>query len=334
VASELLTHSRLRSFRACPRQHYYSYVQGYRPRREHPALAFGTAAHGCLETYWLARRDGADDPGARALAAMPREMDPFARARLETMLVGYVARWDAEDVEVLEVEVEFTLPLLNPATGHATPKFRLGGKIDLLLRERATGRVRIVEHKTTARDPGPGSEYRDALALDGQISQYFLGAEALGYAPDDCVYDVLVKPGLEPLQATPPEKRRYTKPTKKDPVARLYANQREHDETVDEYRERLFATLEEDPTRYVATIDVPRLEAERDEYHADVWDLAAEIRLSARTGRARRNPDACHRFGTPCPYLPVCQHRAAIDDPVLFEHAGPHPELTEAGRAA
>ena len=49
---ELLTSSRLKSFRACPRQHFYAHVEGYRPAREAPAMAFGTAVHEALAAWW------------------------------------------------------------------------------------------------------------------------------------------------------------------------------------------------------------------------------------------------------------------------------------------
>lgn len=317
---QLLTHSRLRSYRACPRQHRYAYTLGYRAVREAHALVFGTAAHTCLQAYWEARRDGHHDPADAAFRAISLT-DEFDRVRLEAMLVAYTSRWDNEQVEVLEVERQFELPLINPETGYASLTFRMAGKIDLLLRL-ADGRVAIVDHKTTSRDPSAGSEYRDELAMDGQITQYFLGAESLGYAPEVAIWDVLVKPGIKPLLATPAESRKYTK------AGKLYANQRDRDETLDEYRERLFAEVSADPAKFIQVFEVPRLDCERAEYDGDVWDMAAEIRASERTGRARRNPDSCRRYGTPCAYLPVCQKRASIEDTTLYQLTGPNPELS------
>lgn len=326
---QLLTNSRIKSYRACPRQHRNSYTLGYSPIREAPALAFGTATHSCLQAYWEARRVSSPmSPFDRAIAAIPANMDPFARARLEAMLVAYTASWDNERVEVIFEEREFRLPLINPDTGHPSKTFELAGKIDLMLRLE-DGRVAIVEHKTRSGDAAAGSDYRDALVLDGQITQYFLGAESLGYAPDVCIYDVLLKPNTRPALATPHEVRRYTK------TGALYASQRERDETVDEYRDRLLADVSSGPSKYVQTFEVARLDDERDEYNGDIWDIAAEIRASERTGRSRRNPDSCHRYGSPCSYLPVCQRRASLEDTTLYKLTVQHPELaTKEGDAA
>jgi hypothetical protein len=326
---QLLTTSGIKAYSACPRQYRYAYALGYRRVTQPDALAFGTAVHLALEAYWRSRKTGESAPAAAAFDAhAATDLLGPARARAEAMVTAYAAAWGAESVEVLEVEREFRLPLVNPATGHASPRWKLGGKIDLILRL-ADGRTAIVEHKTTSRDPGPGSEYRDALALDGQVSQYFLGAEALGYAPDLCLYDVLVKPAIKPLEATPEASRRYRKSD-----GQLDARQRERDETLDEYRERVLSAVAASPEKFLARIEVPRLEAEREEYQGDLWDLAAEIRLAERTGRARRNTAACWRYGSPCEFLPVCQKRASLEDPALYHRPGAHPELDEAGQAA
>lgn len=236
------------------------------------------------------------------------------------MVEAYCMTWDARAVEVLAVETEFQLPLVNPRTGAPSTRWRLGGKIDLVLRL-ADGRIAIVEHKTTSADLGAGMEYRDRLVMDGQITLYFRGGEALGHAVDVCIYDVLAKPALRPLKATPPESQKR----KKDGT--LYAGQRENDETPEEYGVRIAECFEKDAAKYLVTIEVPRLESERTESDWDVWQTAARMREDTRSGHAPRNPDACHRYGSTCPYLGVCQHRAAIDDPTLFQHEGAHPEL-------
>jgi hypothetical protein len=54
--------------------------------------------------------------------------------------------------------------------------------------------------------------------MDGQVSTYFDGAASLGLDVAGCIYDVIGKPGIRPLQATPVEARKYTKPTKAEPV--------------------------------------------------------------------------------------------------------------------
>lgn len=328
MLSNLLTASRLRSFRACARQHHLRYELGYVPAQDAPALRFGTLVHTALEAWWLAQAAPGRDPFDDALRALPDAgaLDPFEAARLTAMLAGYDAAWGewARGVQVLGVELQFDHPLVNPATGYPSLTWRMGGKIDALVRL-PDGRVAVVEHKTSSDKAEPGSAYRARLAMDGQVSAYIEGAQALGYPADLVVYDVLVKPALRPLLSTPPEARRFTK------AGTLYASQRAQDEDPAEYRERLLAALGEAPEQHYLHVEVVRLEGEREEHRYDTWQLGKMIREGELSGFAPRNPDACHRYGSPCPYWPVCTGIASLDDPAAFRRVeNVHPELQPA----
>jgi RecB family exonuclease len=320
-----LTSSRLRSFRACPRQHQYRYTRGMRSVRTAEPLVFGTLIHRALEGYWIARRDGVADRHGAAVSAIPADTDPYLRARAEAMLAGYTELWDREaDLAVLAVEVTFSLPLVNPETGARSRTWTLAGRLDVLVRL-ADGRIAVIEHKTTSEDAEAGSTYRQRLTLDGQVSVYFDGADSLasayGYESVAVViYDVLVKPGARPLHATPEAERKYTKATKTEP-SRLYANQRDRDETADEYRERCVTAIAADPNAYYQRVEVVRLSTERDEHAFDVWQLGEAIRHSERTGKAPRNPDACFRYGSACEFWPVCSGTASLSDPSAYRRA-------------
>ncbi len=186
----------------------------------------------------------------------------------------------------------------------------------------------MVEHKTSSEDIRPGSEYWRRLRMDGQVSVYYEGATSLGYTVGGCLYDVIGKPGIRPLSATPMEKRKYTKPTKAEPVSRLYAGQREHDETPEEFRDRLLIAVAEDPEGYYQRGEVVRLEAEREEALFDIWQIGQQIREASLAKRAPRNPDACKNYGRTCPFFDVCTGQASLDDPKLFRISeGAHPEL-------
>lgn len=266
----------------------------------------------------------------------PRDSrDLAARIRAEELLRLYDARWRDALVEPLAVEVEFLCPMLNPATGAASQTYELAGKLDVLGRlwhldgERPNSESVFVEHKTTSEDVRPGGAYRRRLRGDGQVSLYVDGAHALGLDVAACIYDVIVKPRIVPLSATPVEARRYTKPTKADPVPRLYANQRERDETPDEYRTRLRKALEAAPDAFLLREDVVRLDGELDEARADVWHTARMIRESELARRAPRNPAACQAFGRDCEFFEVCYGGASIDDTTLYRRiADAHEELS------
>ena len=173
----------------------------------------------------------------------------------------------------------------------------------------------VVEHKTTSADITPGSPYWRRLALDAQVSLYLGGAGSL-------LYDVIKKPSLRPLRATPVEARRYTK------AGTLYAAQREADETPDAYEARLLADIAQHPDAYYQRGTVVRTEEEAQEAGRDVWMTARMIRESRYLDAWPRNPSACDAYGRTCDYWPVCSGTASIDDDVLYRDAGAqHEEL-------
>lgn len=323
--SRLLTTSRLKTARSCQREHHYRYGLGYRPVDTDGVLRFGTLVHAGLEQWWLNRWDNARRLEC-ALAALDGETDPYERMRAEVMLRGYEARWSEDRYDPIAVEAEFRGPVVNPATGKPSVTWQLAGKLDVLARHIDTGAVVVIEHKTSSEDVSTGSDYWKRLRLDSQVSIYFDGAAALGYQVDACIYDVLAKPGIRPLKATPVEKRQTVKGT-----GRLYANQRENDETPEEYGVRLATLIAENPEKYLTRGEVVRLDDERKEAAADVWDLGRQIRDAELAGRYPRNPDACVRYGRTCRFFGVCTHEQSLDDPTRFERLdSPHTELSQA----
>lgn len=222
----------------------------------------------------------------------------------------------------------------------------------------------VVEHKTTSADITPGSPYWRRLTLDAQVSLYLGGAGSL-------LYDVIRKPTLRPLKATPVEARRYTLPKSRacplcrtrsgaataphaysadgapavpgaggptmlcvdgriitDPGGKLYADQRDADETPDAYEARLLADIAQHPDAYYQRGTVVRTEEEAQEAGRDVWMTARMIRESRYLDAWPRNPSACDAYGRTCDYWPVCSGTASIDDDVLYRDAGAqHEEL-------
>ncbi len=307
-AIQLMTTSRLKVARSCQRQHDMMFRQGYRPTETAGPRRFGSLFHAGLEALWHAWLVGetwTDRDGAAALAG---EADPFERAKAEELLRGYALRWADEPYDVLAVEQEFSVPMINPATGAPSRTWRLAGKIDAIIRDRRDGRVFIVEHKTSSEQITPGSEYWKRLRMDGQVSIYYAGARALGHDVAGCLYDVVGKPGIRPLKVN---------------------SRRTVDERPDEYRARLVEDIGKDPVGYYQRGEVVRLEAEMDEAMHDVWQMSRQIREAELAERFPRNPDACVQYGRTCDFFGVCTGEASLDNPALFtQSAVTHPELT------
>jgi PD-(D/E)XK nuclease superfamily len=331
---EIITKSRLAAFGRCQRLHELTYVRGYRPAVDPGEMSWGSLIHAGLEAWWRAHQRGeAMLALAEAEAALGRyradnlaSIDDPAFARAQVLIVAYDARWadSMGALEVIGVEQEFI------ATIPGRKRLRVAGKLDALVRKREDGSVWFIEHKTSGADLSPGSTYWQRLRMDPQVSIYFGGVRALGHDPHGCIYDVIVRPDQRPLKATPVEARKYTKATSKEP-SRLYANQRETDESVEEFRLRLADAVAAAPEFYFARGDVVRLEAEIAESERDVEELALQIRSGPQTGIAPRNPHACFLYGRTCAFLSACDGTASLDDETKFRKAEkPHEELTSA----
>jgi hypothetical protein len=332
VHLRVVSDSELRTLRACMKRHHYQYRLLRRPIGKTDALRFGSLWHIGQEAWWqraaswLKSDDNAASRLEAGLTAMRAQelYDPYALVTAEELLIAYTARWHDQKIRVIDVEAKFEMPLVNPESGAASRTYRRGGKIDVIAVDDA-GEC-IIEHKTTSADIEEGSSYlRKVRALDTQVSTYLAGARALGHNPLRCVYDVVRKPGIRPLKATPVESRKYKQGTNI-----LYANQREADETPEDFRIRLRADINERPARYFARVDMIRLEQEEREHAYDVWQLTKLMHEAERHNFAPKNPDACSQFGG-CPYLPVCEGMASIDDNTLFRTAHTaHEELEDA----
>ena len=323
--SDLITVSRMRDFNACRRRHHIKYELGYRTTITAPALSFGTLIHAGLEAWW---KSGGKLPDAlaamQAKAAEGEDIDAVMMAKASILLTGYDARWLASmaDFEVIGVEKEFRAPLRNPATGYPCRDLEVAGKLDVLVRKCADSRVWFVEHKTSAEDLAAGSTYWQRLRMDPQVSVYYDGTKALGYDIAGCIYDVLAKPRERLKLATPEAVRKY----KKDGT--LYANQRDRDETVEEFSARISEMMAESPDSYFGRAEVIRTDDELVESAKDTHATALMIRECERLGRAPRNPDACYLPGRTCPFVDVCCGMAALDDETRFRKLeSVHPEL-------
>lgn len=328
----VLTNSELTTFRRCQREHYYRYVILRRPNKRPAAVRFGTLIHKALEAWWMAPYGSRLDAAWEAIRQHGSESDAYELASARALMAGYTIRWEeVTTVHVIAVERQWSKPLLHPYTQEESP-FVLSGKLDVLTSDG------FVEHKTTSADIEVGGDYwRRISALDTQVSMYADGINLDGDGVSaKCDFDVIRKPMVKPLMATPEASRKYTK-EKVDKktgevleASRLYAGQRETDETPEEYETRLMLDIAERPEAYFARAEIVRLERDVEEHAMDVWHTAQGMLDAERAQRRPRNPDACIRFKRQCEYFDVCSGQAGIDDDMIFYTAtSAHEELDE-----
>jgi hypothetical protein len=315
--SELLTHSRLASFRACPKRHLYGYEYGLRPEVDGEPLRVGSAFALAVE---------ADAKGLDVETAIAgRIEEPFEMALVAAMFEAHRTHYAGASVEEhVAAELPFEIPLTNPETGRPTPSFRLAGKIDRIVRLE-DGQLALKEYKTTSRDFAPGADYWLRLSLDMQLSIYVIAARELGYDVRTILYDVTRRPAIRPLKATPEDARKYTKD------GALYKAQRDRDETPEEYAARAVESLLADPVRSFARIEIARTDADLLEAAAEIWTQQRAIRDNQLSGRWYRNPEACvSSTGQKCDFLSVCSFNdLATRTPQGFRRVEtPHEELS------
>lgn len=312
------------SFRTCPRLFFWKHIVKLELAREEGARRFGSLFHAGLETWWKTM-DGGDVPWRNKDAALVDAMgaiaenarhiatDPWDVAKAEVLIMAYHARYYELEFETVTTPIDqpddqggvekwFNLDLLDE-NGHSVPNWRLTGRKDAIKRF-ADGRVKPVEHKTTGQDIGVGADYWKDIAIDTQVSIYVDVTQRLGFKSDRLVYDVVRRPMLKSLLATPEDKRKFTKGKGckacggraggKDGVKQgkgcdackntgwseaptLYEKQRLEDESIADYRVRIADDIHGDPDSYMRMVDVTRTEDQIAEARADMVVTTAEI---------------------------------------------------------
>lgn len=168
----VVSYSELDTYRQCPLKHHWAYKERWRrPVEETSALAKGSLWHLVLEEhYGVLAKGGSVDESINAVQHLL--MDTKTGQQTETqeliqwMYEGYVAKWGADDEwEIVGIEEAFELPLRDPE-GNTTPYF-IKGKIDLVVKDRNTGKLWVVDHKSGANLPSTMD-----LEIDDQFGLY------------------------------------------------------------------------------------------------------------------------------------------------------------------
>jgi hypothetical protein len=266
----LLTASRISKLLMCPRAHFYRYEIGLQSESEALALRFGTAWHNAMEARWT----GA--PYEAALeAAIPEEgkLDELAIATIAALLSAYYHVNASDPVKEIHPEVEFR------HTIDGSRSFDAAGKLDGL-GVMHDGRQCLVEHKTTAEEITPDSDYGQRLRHNIQILQYVLASRVLGWDVSLIIYDVTRKPAIRPkmiptldeagckIVVGPDGARVFKKdgsPRESGDTEKGYVIQSTL-ETAEQFGTRLASDAAERPDFYFARREVPVLEQDLEEF--------------------------------------------------------------------
>ena len=369
-----LTNSEIICADTCKRKLYYAYVLGLRKQHQSEAIRIGNVFHNA--TDFRAKGDDPYTAKTKALEAYsknaPSEFEYEERSKWEreralsdAIISTYFDVWAEADkqIELVESEISFEVPIINPSTGRPSRTFALAGKIDKIVRL-PSGRYAIMEHKTTSNAIDPGSDYWKALRIDQQISIYIIAARQLGCEIDTCFYDVVKRTGMKPSKLTQSTTANLINTnsyqTKIDgevvhiedyPVnynaetgdvfvdgeqAEIIPGKRGFAirETPRMYRDRIRKIMRDNAEDYFVRQEIPRGGQALSDAQQNIWQQSQMIRENYNADRWPCTGDkfACTRMGR-CPYFDICTNGGWKKDDYIpdgFEIvADVHQELIE-----
>ncbi len=355
--NNILTTSSCKTFKDCPYKFFLSYVLGLRPEQEKEYFRFGSNWHMAME---LLGNDVDPFDAVNAVRSNYEVRPDYIDSEkwlaeywtIACCVLAYAAHYEGDGVIINTTEEEFCVPVVNPATGRASTKWQMAGKIDRTIT--IGSRNYLGEHKTTRDDIGPGCDYWAGLRLDSQPSNYVAALRAKGRPVDGVWYDVLRKPVIKP-------KRLSTKDFVAFLTVRKYCGQdfdvdirRTEDkkisgvavngesvpviglksgitmrETPEMFGARVMQDVTSDPGRYFARYELARTEADLEAAAYELWFVMQQINSMFASGQWYRNERECLRMGR-CEYCNICFNsldptKDQLDGYVVVENV--HQEL-------
>ncbi len=249
----ILSASSIGAFKSCPVRFRNAYVYGIRPIEDKESQRIGTNWHLLLETAALVPGSDCPCPWSDETTQVNQQIciicegtgkvpddimevvtrvlnkayegiefnDPEAkeieRVTLLHALAGY--RWHYGDAlePVVATEQYFSLPLLNPQTGHPVPDVFIKGRIDKIIE--IIKKLAVKEHKSTSKSIDPDSTYWGHLNLDVQTTMYIYAARRMqidawdptenGPLINTVKYDVYHKPTIRPKKLTQGDSKKF-----------------------------------------------------------------------------------------------------------------------------
>ena len=341
ATNELITttYSSWAMFRNCRRKYLHRYIEEIAPvASDAQALRFGALIHNALEA-WHGCKGSLVDAGINMQITIEKEcsghqFNPDLHAQwhlAHAMMDGYSARYadeDRENFSVVSLERQFVGPIINPETGARSLTFQLAGKVDGVVRDKDTGHLWLLEHKTAALIDGA---YLEKLWTDMQIHLYAMYMEKeLGEPIAGVVYNILTKcrkrQRVEESEAD--YQARYEALCAKNKNGKSSAK-RHLAESDENFRARLAEYYAQPETFHRERIYIDR--GQVDELRAELWELTQAYLDARRLGQWYRNTSQCFNYGRPCPYYPLC---SSSDNPNvrdnLYEHRPVNEELSGA----
>lgn len=285
----LITYSELRTLFQCPMQHNFRYVRGLRPKKKSTALGESSKAHDAVEIFY---KGGTPEEAIKVfddvdsdvlLDSRPEAQQKFMRMKaLLTVYFETRGSWDRDEFTFKHVEEEFNIPIDFPGIGKVDG-VRFAGKIDGIWKSKGRNLLQVVEHKFLAQF----SETRNTLMMDLQVSLYAVAAkEVFGVNVPITLYNVVKKP----------------------------AHRLKHNETLEDFYERVLGEVRKDTAKYFIRLPVTRGKREFEEAKRVLVHGARILSGETPLPYVYRNVGMMCTMG--CSYLDICMD----ESPGLVDH--------------
>lgn len=175
----VVSYSELSTYRSCPLKHMLAYKERWsKPPEEGSPLSKGTLWHDVMEIHYTALKNIQDgvwgeqqglDHAARAIADILWDQQTGEQSELQSLIwwmyQGYVEKYGRDEHwEILAVEQKFQARLRGP---DGPSPYILKGKLDLVVRDRKTRKIWVIDHKSGANLPN-----EEDLDMNDQFALY------------------------------------------------------------------------------------------------------------------------------------------------------------------
>ena len=180
-----ISQSKLKTFRRCPKQYEYKYIEGLEPTRKSVPLALGNWIHSMLEAHykgedWLETYGELTHKFNGFLAEEKEHYGdlPGISARL---MNGYMDFWEEEDknLEIISVEEDFEVDIGKGLLFKFKP--------DMIVKDKRDGVISCWDHKSNK--TLPDTEWRNT---DIQSTLYLWALNQLGIKVDQFIFNYIL----------------------------------------------------------------------------------------------------------------------------------------------
>lgn len=372
-----LSTSFISAFKACPTRCRLSYILGLRPIGDTDSQRNGNHWHRIQEIYNMkpatvcpdcAKKGKTDTkcPLCAGTDILPADiMDAVIRylnqAYANRSMSKTVEEWETERIillyslvgynwyyqnqqpfEIIDQELEFSIPLRSPGSGRALPDVMIRGKIDKVIKDE-NGKLYIWDHKSTGRPIDSDSSFWSHLRLDTQTTLY-----PYAYMMDtgkfaEPIYDVWHRPQIRPKKLTQAESKKFVENGEycgekfeveyegiedtevwniNGRIATIEPGKKEGTfairETPEMFGARLLQDIIQRPEYYFVRRDIPRTEDDLKRFEREIFNIYQTVRLMHKNDSWFQNEQQCEATFK-CAYTGICYNNIPIEEGMKIE---------------